>query len=208
MTTTTRPRSPLDSALTIALAAASISGLTIVLAALGWIDLVYSAWILAPLSAVVFVGLLTGGRAREAQAILVDRLVGGIKAGAAGLVAYDLVRLAVRLGGVSFNPFRPIELYGLLLLGRVTDTGFSKGLGWAFHVWNGLSFACMYTLAAGRGRVGLAVVWAMVLEGAMLAAYPSLFGIARDWRFVVLSCTGHLAYGLTVGYGARRWVTA
>ena len=126
-------------------------------------------------------------------------------AGALALVGYDLVRLAIAVSGlVPFNPFRPIEVYGLLILVQAEETLLTKLVGWAFHVWNGLAFAVMYTLAFGQGHVGLGVAWGLVLEVAMVATYPALFGLAPGWAFLVVSLTGHIVYGAIIGLVARR----
>ena len=64
------------------------------------------------------------------------------------------------------------------------------------------------SLAVGRGTLLWAVFWAMLLESAMLASYPSLFRIALEWPFVTISLAGHLAYGLTIGAVAPKVVSA
>src|SRR5579884_720471 len=170
-----------------AILAASGSGAAILLHAFHVVTLSYSIIVLAPLTAILLAAaLVRWGRGREE--VLLERLRGGLIAGAAGLIAYDLVRLAILgLGVVGFNPFRPIEVYGLLILDRYQDTTLTKVVGWLFHVWNGLSFAVMYTLAVGPGRVLWAVLWAMMLEATMIATYPSMFRVARDVTFLVVS---------------------
>jgi hypothetical protein len=192
--------------LLVAFLAASASGTAIIVHFLGWVTLTYSVTILAPLSAVLFLALLVqSGRGRED--VLVNRLMGGVIAGAIGLVAYDLVRLLILISGLApFNTFRPIEVYGLLILDRYQDTPLTKTVGWGFHIWNGLSFATMYTLTLGRGRVLWGLGWGMVLEISMLATYPSMFRMAMDWPFVTVSLLGHVVYGLTMGATARKVV--
>lgn len=191
--------------LVIAFIAASLSGAGIILHALGWVTLTYTVTILAPLAAVVFVSLLVrAGRGREE--VLLNRVAVGLLAGAIGLLAYDLVRVIVMLAGVPFNPFRPIEVYGLLILNRYEDSALTKAVGWGFHIWNGLSFALMYTLTAGRGRMLWAIGWGLALEMTMLVTYPSIFRLLLDWAFVLISFTGHLAYGGAMGLTARRFV--
>jgi hypothetical protein len=138
--------------------------------------------------------------------VLLNRLAAGLLAGAVGLVLYDFIRLAFLAAHLPFNPFRPIEVYGLLILDRYQDTTLTKAVGWAFHIWNGLAFAIMYTLSVGRGRLGWALAWAMTLEVAMLASYPSLFGIIRDWAFVTVTMAGHTGYGIGLHATARRAV--
>ena len=189
----------------IAFLSASTSGLALLLYALGLAPLSVTVTILAPLTAVTFMAIwvLSGG---ESEKVFLDRLKGGLIAGAVGLLAYDLVRLVILLAGVNFNPFRPIEVFGLLILGVTQDTTLTKSLGWSFHIWNGLSFAIMYTMIAGRGKVWWAVLWALFLETAMIVTYPSIFQVAVDAPFLIISVVGHLAYGLAVGVTARKVV--
>jgi hypothetical protein len=192
--------------LVIAFLAAASSGAVIILHALHWITLTYSIWLLAPLSAIVFVMLLVRSE-RGQEEVFVNRLRGGAIAGALAVAAYDMVRLLLLLSGLfPFNPFRPIEVYGLLILDRYQDTPLTKAVGWTFHVWNGLAFAIMYTLAVGRGRVLWGLGWGMMLEVAMIATYPSIFRLRLDWAFVLVSLIGHVAYGLTIGITARKVV--
>jgi hypothetical protein len=101
--------------------------------------------------------------------------------------------LVVLIGLPGFNPFRPIEQFGLLILDEREDTVRTKVVGWVFHIWNGLSFAAMYTLAVGRGRPLWGLGWAMLLEIATLAAYPSLFRITLSAPFILISLIGHAA---------------
>jgi hypothetical protein len=194
--------------LAIGFAAASLSGAAILLAAFGWMTLVYSVTISAPLAAVLFTALwVRAGRASEH--IFLDRVRGGLLAGVLGLLAYDLVRLLVLSTHlVPFNPFRPIEVFGLLILDRYQDSLTTKLVGWLFHTWNGLSFALMYTLAFGRGRIAWAMAWALLLETAMLATYPSLFHVVLAWPFVTISLIGHLAYGAAIGWAAQKYISA
>lgn len=189
--------------LILAFVTASLSGLVILLHALGWVTLTYTVRLLAPLTAFVCIALLVRVR-RGSEDVLLNRLTAGLLAGAVGLLAYDLVRLASLAAHLPLNPFRPIEVYGLLIMDRYQDTAVTKAVGWAFHIWNGLAFALMYTLSVGRGRLAWALAWSMTLEVAMLASYPSLFGIIRDWAFVTVTATGHTAYGIGLHAMARR----
>jgi hypothetical protein len=193
-------------ALLVAFLAASTSGLAILLYAAGWMTMTYSVTILAPLTALTFVGLFVNARGAW-EDVFLQRITGGLIAGLAGLVAYDMVRYLILLSRLaSFNPFRPIEVYGLLILDRTQDSALTKAVGWAFHVWNGLSFAVMYTLAVGRGRVLWAIGWGMLLELATIATYPSMFRITLGREFLMMSLTGHFFYGWAVGLATRRAV--
>jgi hypothetical protein len=192
--------------LIIAFLAASISGVVILLHWMGWVTVNYSIRILAPLATVIFVALVAAsGKAREE--VFLTRLWGGVLAGVAGLLAYDLGRLLIVLvGQVPFNPFRVIEVFGLLILDTTVDTELTKAVGWAFHTWNSIAFAVMYTLAVGPGRVLWGLAWGLMLEVIMIATYPSLFGVQMGWGFFLVSISGHVFYGLALGATARKVV--
>ena len=117
----------------LAVAAASLSGVCVLVAAFGIITMGTSVILLAPLSALLLGGVaVRAGKAHEQ--ILLSRLWGGVVAGFAGLVAYDLIRLLVLLTGlVPFNPFRPIEVFGLLILDRYEDI---HGVGSVVRITN------------------------------------------------------------------------
>jgi len=186
--------------------AAATSGVAILLYAFGWISLAGSLTFIAPLTVIVFAALMVWAR-RARQDIFLTRLMGGLAAGGAGLLAYDFIRLGILYTDlVPFNPFRPIEVYGLWILDRQRDDWQTKTAGWIFHVWNGMGFAVMYTMLAGPGRVLWGLGWAMMLESLMLATYPSMFKIALAWPLISVSLIGHAAYGLALGWVAQRSV--
>jgi hypothetical protein len=189
--------------LTIGVIAASLSGAAILLHAFGGVHLAFSVIVLAPMTLVMILCLGVWAKPRNRE-IFLQRLVGGLFAGFMGLVAYDLVRWLILISGtVPFSPFRAIEVFGLLILRADVDSWLTKAVGWIFHVWNGLSFAVMFTMAVGRGRLWWAIVWSLVLEVAMLSTYPSLFRILLDWPFITVSLVGHLAYGIGLGLAAH-----
>jgi len=183
--------------------AASLSGLAVVLHAAGLVHLGFSIVVFAP-ATVVLILVIATWKQTHARSIFLQRLGAGLFAGFIGVIAYDAVRWVILVSGlVPFNPFRAIEVFGLLILKTDVDTGLSKSVGWLFHIWNGLSFAVMYTLALGRGKIWWAIGWSLVLEVAMLSTYPSMFRIMLDWPFLVVSLISHLAYGIGLGITAR-----
>jgi hypothetical protein len=159
--------------------------------------------VLVPLSLIIILCLSVGAKP-QSRRIFLQRLAGGLFAGFMGLVAYDSARWLILISGtVPFNPFRSIEVFGLLILRVDVDSWLTKTVGWLFHIWNGLSFAVMFTLAVGRGRLWWAIGWSLMLETAMLSTYPSLFRILLDWPFIIVSLVGHLAYGIGLGLVAK-----
>lgn len=133
------------------------------------------------------------------------RFSAGVVAGAVGLLAYDLVRLAIYSSGLlNYYPFHAIPILGSLITGLPPSAAPSVFAGWLYHIWNGFSFAIIYALLAGPARWGWGVAWAMALEAGMLLSYPSFLAIQASAAFVVVSVTGHLAYGAAVGITVRR----
>ena len=194
--------------LAIGVVAASLDGVAILLHAWAGVHMAFTVIVMAPLSVVILLALAAWSR-KQGEEIFIQRLAGGLFAGFMGLVAYDVVRWIILISGmVPFNPFRAIEVFGLLILKTDAATWLTKSVGWAFHIWNGLSFAVMFTLAFGCGTVLLALAWSLVLEVAMLASYPSMFRIKLEWPFISVSLAGHIAYGLALGYAARGAVKA
>jgi hypothetical protein len=66
----------------------------------------------------------------------------------------------------------------------------------------------MYTLVAGPARWWYAVVWALFLEIGWLLALPSTLQFRLNLALVALSLIGHLAYGITLGLIARKYILA
>lgn len=198
-----RTRTTLRLLLTAGVVATSLSGVALLLHWAGWIHLGAAAMICLPLTVVMLAIIIALARG-EHRAIVLQRLVAGAYAGFLGLIAYDVIRwVLVETGLIPANPFRVIEVFGLLIMGTDIDTLVTKSVGWGFHIWNGLTFAMMYTLAFARGRIAWAVAWSLILEVAMLATYPSMFHMKMAWPFISISLIGHVAFGLAVGWAAR-----
>lgn len=194
---------PKPSLLGIGIVTASFSGLALLLHAFAGVHVAFTVVVMVPLT-VVLLGAVIAMKRIQGREVFLQRVWAGVFAGVMGLIAYDLIRWLIMVTGiVSFDPFRAIEVFGLLILKTDVDTLTTKTIGWLFHTWNGLAFAVMYTLAFGRGKIWLAVVWSLVLEAAMVATYPSLFRIKLDAPFLIISIIGHIAYGLALGYVAR-----
>ena len=189
--------------LTVGIITASLSGVALLLHTFAKVHLAFTVIVLTPLTVLLLAAIVAGKRI-QGREIFLQRVWGGMFAGFMGLIAYDVIRWLIMLSGiVHFNPFRAIEVFGLLIMKTNVDTTLTKTLGWLFHTWNGLSFAVMFTLAFGRGKIWQAVVWSLVLEAAMIVTYPSMLRIKLDLPFLSISIIGHIAYGLALGYAAR-----
>lgn len=131
----------------------------------------------------------------------------GATAGFIATVAYDLARFGtVSLLELSFQPFHVFELFGQGLLGAdVTGAG-AFAAGAVFHLVNGTGFGIAFALLVRRPTVIKGIVWAMFLELAMIAFYPSWLQLQTLGEFLQVSVVGHVVYGVTLGTLTRRWL--
>ena len=129
----------------------------------------------------------------------------GLVAGLIGLAAYDASRaVIVFASGFDIQPFKALPHFGRGLLGTDASDTSAWVAGVAYHVANGLGFAVAYCLAVRRPTWRTGVVWALLLEGAMIAFYPSWLQIEALKEFTTMSLFGHLAFGAALGESARR----
>lgn len=154
----------------------------------------------------VVLGALLWRRACDAERTwLLRRLRIGLVAGVLATGAYDLSRLAlVKFGAMRFQPFESFTLFGQALLGTHQPSGWVTAAGTGYHLLNGLSFAVAYTVAAGHRGVRAGIVWALMLETAMVSLYPGWLGLKALDEFLQVSILGHLAYGAVLGLVAQR----
>ncbi len=136
---------------------------------------------------------------------------GWVREGAAGglvaALAYDLYRLPFVLGGAPL--FTVFPRFGELLLGADGPRWLVHAVGWAYHFSNGAALGVMLLAAlpaaSRRVRFAGAVAWALAVEAALLVSrYADFFGLPLNGRFVFLTATAHLVFGLTLG----AWLAA
>ena len=82
-------------------------------------------------------------------------------------------------------------------------------LGWAYHFSNGAALGIMFlAVASFFPRPHLfwgAVAWALFIEAMLLLMpYPAFFGLTLDARFLFLTASAHLVFGLTLGYYCHK----
>jgi hypothetical protein len=128
----------------------------------------------------------------------------GLIAGAAATVAYDLVRLALQVLHLVREPFRAIALYGQSLL---PGSHLGSAAGWAYHAWNGLTFAMFFAIAVRRITVWKSIGWALLLDGLQTLTITEVPGLAVGREFLTASIVGHLAYGAVLGLATGRALT-
>ena len=143
-----------------------------------------------------------------------------------------------RLGIPQMPLFKVFPRFGALILGESMEQGVASGpgsawgagysvaahlLGWAYHFSNGATFGVMFAAmyagakeaAAGvRGRAWKPIAWAVVMAVGieiclLLSPYSAFFGIHMTTRFVVVTMTAHIIFGLFLGawfaWHERRW---
>ena len=145
--------------------------------------------------------------------------IGGLLAA----VAYDTFRVPFVLGAADHvGPawlrlplFKVFPRFGALILGepfdaKTTDSQFTLAahlVGWTYHFSNGVTFGVMYMALIGdatRRSWLWAVAVAASLELAMLfTPYTRFFGIGLTTRFVIVTLTAHVIFGVALGLYAR-----
>ena len=161
-----------------------------------------------PLS-ILLVGMVRWTRKADTT-VFYRRLLLGLLFGLLATAAYDLLRLVLQTAlPLHFNAFAIHPRFGALIIHQPRTTTAAIVTGWAYHISNGLTFALCWTLVAGRARWWYAVIYALILEGAMVAMYPTAFGLSTHTKaFLTVSIAGHATYGLVLGVLTQRWNVA
>ena len=137
-------------------------------------------------------------------------IVQGALGGVIAAFAYDLYRLPFVLKGAPL--FKVFPRFGQLLLGGSEPAWLVQTLGWSYHFSNGaalgIMFLAMVPTADRRILFWGAVMWALFIEAMLLLTpYTSFFGLQLNARFVFLTVSAHLVFGLTLGWWCRRIAT-
>lgn len=152
-----------------------------------------------------------------------------------GAIATFLLE-AIRIPGYMFTKWIPmdsmISLPGLLLTEKISSlsevkqivmqSGVAMNLyhapldafmaGALWHFWNGATFGIIYAVIIGRGKWWHGMVWAFIIEIAMmLAPYLILmkgpFGIEHmdGYNLFTITLIAHLAFGALLGFTVQKW---
>jgi len=148
-------------------------------------------------------------RARVEASTLVTRqwIIYGTIGGIVAAVAYDLFRLPFVLGGAPL--FKPFAGFGELLLGA-KRAKMADPIGWlGYHFSNGAALGIMFLAILWKPTASRlfwgAVVWALMVEALLLMTpYTNFFGIPFDRRFIILTASAHLVFGLVLGWWCMR----
>ena len=139
---------------------------------------------------------------------IVQGAIGGIVAA----VAYDLYRLPFVLNGAPL--FKVFPRFGELLRGATEPRWLVNGLGWTYHFSNGAALGIMFLVMASCFRRPAlfwgAVGWAVLVEAMLLLTpYASFFGLKMNGRFLFLTGSAHVIFGIVLGIYCRlrlgRW---
>ena len=103
--------------------------------------------------------------------------------------------------------------FGELLLGGTEPRWLVHTLGWTYHFSNGAALGIMFlAMVSFFRRPSLfwgAVVWALFIEVMLLLTpYTSFFGLTLNGRFLFLTASAHLVFGLTLGYYCHKRLAA
>src|SRR4029453_17230217 len=129
-------------------------------------------------------------------------IVQGTIGGLVAAVAYDLYRLPFVLKGAPL--FKVFPKFGELLHGSNEPAWRVQTLGWSYHFSNGAALGIMFlALVVTSSRRMLfwdAVMWALFVEAMLLLTpYTSFFGLPFNGRFLFLTASAHLVFGLVLG---------
>ena len=134
-------------------------------------------------------------------------IVLGAIAGLISAVAYDLYRLPfVMAGAPLFNVF---PRFGELVLESHEPRWLVHLLGWSYHFSNGAALGIMFlAVVTAFRRANLfwcAIAWALVVEALLLISnYANFFGFQLNGRFLFLTISAHLVFGIVLGILCQR----
>lgn len=195
-----------DVALTIIAVASLLTGIAaLLLQVAGLLDMQFTLSAVSFPGLLVFLSLATWARHAKREEFMC-RLHAGVLASLAATAAYDIVRALIWAAARgAIDPFRAHPVFGSLILHRPATTAAAIAVGWAYHLWNGITFGVMYVLVAGRAAVWLAIAWALFLEVWSIAVTPLLYTVsATNLAFLATSATGHIAYGVGLALVSRH----
>jgi hypothetical protein len=133
------------------------------------------------------------------------RLAVGVLAGAVATAAYDGAKFILsRLDPSPYNPFEVVRVFGALLAGPAAPKVLAFAVGFAFHAYNGISFAVAYCLLFGRRGVWSGIMWGLFLESFQLVLYPDWLQVRYYREFAQISALSHIIYGMTLALCCRR----
>ena len=174
-----------------------------------WTMHVFGCWVLPPATALLAVIAYRTRRQPAGVASPHTWIVQGAVGGVVAALAYDLYRLPFVLSGAPL--FKVFPRFGQLLLGANEPVWLVQLLGWGYHFSNGAALGIMFLAMVVRPSPHVlfwgAVAWALYIESMLLLTpYTSFFGLRLDGRFIFLTASAHLVFGLALGLWCRRHI--
>ena len=171
-----------------------------------WTMHFFGCWVLPP--ATILLVLAAWLRRKEPRNLrspflwIAQGALGGIVAA----VGYDLYRLPFVLNGAPL--FKVFPQFGELLLGATDPRWLVQALGWTYHFSNGAALGIMFlVMVSGFRSPPLfwgSVAWALFVETMLLLTpYASFFGLPLSGRFLFLTASAHLVFGVILGVFLR-----
>jgi hypothetical protein len=166
----------------------------------------FGCWVLPPATILLaLIAYLTRSRS-VGVASPFTWIVQGTFGGLVAAIAYDLYRLPFVLQGAPL--FKVFPRFGELLLGTEEPRWLVQLLGWAYHFSNGAALGIMFLtlvpIASGCMLFWGAVGWALFVETVLLMTpYATFFGLPFDGRFLFLTASAHLIFGIALGLWCR-----
>lgn len=175
-----------------------------------WTMRIFGCWVLPPATALLAV--IAYRTRRQAAGVTSPHtwIVRGAIGGIVAALAYDLYRLPFVLGGAPL--FQVFPRFGQLLLEANEPVWLVQLLGWGYHFSNGaalgIMFLAMVVQPSPRVLFWGAVAWALFIEAMLLLTpYTTFFGLHLNARFIFLTASAHLVFGIALGLYFRRRIT-
>jgi hypothetical protein len=165
--------------------------------------------IAASMSVLAMAGVLGGQWYRAGKlgrAWIQQTIRAGVIAGVAATAAYDASRWVLsRLDSSPYNPFEAVRIFGTVLAGPSATPATIYLTGFAFHLFNGISFAVAFAFLLGHRGIISGIGWGLGLEVFQLVLYPDWLQIRLYYReFCQISAFSHVVYGAVLGRACRH----
>ncbi len=172
-----------------------------------WTMRFFGCWVLPPATVILAITAYLHRGQPSGRSNPHTWIVQGALAGVISAVAYDLYRLPFALAGAPL--FKVFPRFGELLLGATEPRWLVHALGWTYHFSNGAALGIMFVVMAANFRAHAifwgAVGWALFVEAMLLITpYASFFGLTLNGRFLFLTASAHLLFGVVLGLWLER----
>ncbi len=165
-----------------------------------WTMRAFACWVFPPAGATLaYLAIKHRGDPLKGPAVWI---VQGAIAGVVAAVTYDLYRLPFVLSGAPL--FKVFPQFGQLLLGGNGPEWVAQLVGWTYHFSNGAALGIMFLALAHPARPLLLVLYAALFAMGvevllLLTPYANFFGLQMNARFLFLTASAHLIFGIALG---------